>query len=494
LHAGPPAPGQARLRRAFGDEEVEVVADRRPRGPLVKYRVSSSVERRGDTSREIVFTFASREVVAKIGVTAHGGRASTTEAARDEQPRDAQGSSRCPHRPGSTPACGARRDGRKMRPMPVEDVLARVRLVAETFARDRHDRQRRRELDPRDFEALAQAGFLLTGVPAGEGGLFESVPRSTRAVAEILRALAAGDSSVALVSSMHPAVLSFWLATPEVPAPHAKAWAAQRDEVTRLAREGSWWGTITSEPGSGGDVARTRAAARPSDDGAWRLSGQKHFGSGSGVTSFMVTTAVPEGEGAPDWFFLDVRGAPWDGSKGVRLIAPWDGHGMTATQSHGMAFDGFPATRVAWPGNWKSISDRAGPFIGCLFTAVIVGIVETALATARLQLGKRVAELGAYDRVEWTRAEVETFTILSAYEAMLRAVETRPAPLRDVILGKIAIAELAESVTGRLCRIMGGGSFARHSPFGFWFEDVRALGWLRPPWALMFDAVFASSW
>jgi len=30
---------------------------------------------------------------------------------------------------------------------------------------------------------------------------------------------------------MHPAVLAFWLATEEVPAPDTAAWAEQRDEI-----------------------------------------------------------------------------------------------------------------------------------------------------------------------------------------------------------------------------------------------------------------------
>ena len=93
------------------------------------------------------------------------------------------------------------------------DVLEQVRHVSDRFAADRHDRQRRRELDKADFEQLAAAGFLLTGVPARSGGMFESVQRSTRVVGEILRVLAHGDSSVALVASMHPVVLTAWPAT-----------------------------------------------------------------------------------------------------------------------------------------------------------------------------------------------------------------------------------------------------------------------------------------
>jgi alkylation response protein AidB-like acyl-CoA dehydrogenase len=376
--------------------------------------------------------------------------------------------------------------------LPMSDssaLLVSVRRIAGAFASQRSERQRRRELDAADFRALSEAGFLLTGVPAAQGGLWHNLQQSTRPIAEILRALARGDSSVALVASMHPAVLSFWLATPKVPDPHAAAWHAQQSAVADAARAGSWWGTITSEPGSGGDVARTKAAASLDASGTWRMTGQKHFGSGSGVASYMVTTAVPDGEPAPDWFFVDMRGRELDRTAGIRVTAPWDGHGMTATQSHALAFDRAPATRVAWPGNWKALADAAGPFIGCLFTGVILGIVDEAIACARRDLAPRKDALRAYDRVEWTRAQSEAWLAEQAYEGMLRAVEQSPAPLPTVLRGKIAVAELAESALQRICRIMGGGTFARHSPYGFWFEDVRALGFLRPPWALAYDAL-----
>ena len=76
---------------------------------------------------------------------------------------------------------------------------------------------------------------------------------------------------------------------------------------------------------------------------------------------------------------------------------------------------------------------------------------------------------------------------------MLRAIERPTFPLADVLRGKTAIAELAEASLGRLCRVLGGSSFSRRSPFGFWFEDVRALGFLRPPWGLAFDRLFETS-
>ncbi len=372
-------------------------------------------------------------------------------------------------------------------------VLERVREISGRFAADRHDRQRRERLVPEEFDQLAEAGFLLTGVPRADGGLFESVAASTRTVGSLLNVLARGDASVALVASMHPAVLSFWHASPEAPQPHREAWSQQRGHVSHMASEGCWFGTITSEPGSGGDVARTIASAEPAQDGDWRLSGRKHFGSGSGITSYMLTSARPTGEQEPDWFLLDVRDLPWDGSRGMKLVAPWDGHGMTATQSHGMAFENFPATRFAWPGSWRQLADAAAPFVATTFTAVILGIVEEAIANAREQLASRADSLRAYEQVEWANAEQDTWLMRQAYEGMLRAVESHPEPLPAVLLGKTAAARLAEDCLRRLTRILGGGTFARHSPFGFWFEDVRALGYLRPPWGLAYDALIEAA-
>ena len=286
---------------------------------------------------------------------------------------------------------------------------------------------------------------------------------------------------------------------PEAPPPFAAAWEAQRDWVFQTVRAGAWWGTIVSEPGSGGDMSKTKAVARQSPAAAggprYRLSGQKHFGSGAGIASYMITTALPDGEAESDVFVLDLRGAPWAGAAGtgVTLVAPWDGHGMTATQSHALAFEGFPAVRLAWPrASQSQVPERPG---GPLFAAVIVGIVEAAMAEARRQLAGRRAALRAYEQVEWARAEVEAWLIQQAYAGMVGAVEREAADTaRSGLLGKTAVAELAEAVLGRLCRVLGGGTYARQSPFGFWFEDVRALGFLRPPWGLAYDTLFAGAW
>lgn len=376
----------------------------------------------------------------------------------------------------------------------MERIRQRVAELALRFAGAHAERQRRQALDPADFTALAEAGFLRASVPVEDGGAWTDDAHATRPLAEMLRGLARADPSLALVAAMHPAVIVTcgWLNPDPPPAEHAASWERQRRTVFESVLGGAWWGTITSEPGSGGDLARTKAIAERDGGDRYHVTGPKHFGSGSGVTSFMMTTALPnDGEG-PEIFYLDVRGTPWDGSAGVTLVSEWDGQGMAATQSHAMRFERYPALLVGHLGHLAHLLERRRGVIPSLFAGVIVGIVDAAMEAARAQLAPKQQDLRPYERVEWSHAEVEEWLIHQAFEGMLRDVEQGRSI--DALKGKTALADLAESVTRRLCRIIGGGTFSRRSPFGISAEDVRALGFLRPPWGLAFDALFQASW
>src|SRR6266446_125390 len=124
--------------------------------------------------------------------------------------------------------------------MDANAVYENIRALSNQFATERRERQQRNGLVAADFARLREAGFLLTGAPIDHGGIWESVSESTRPVCEMLRTLAHGDSSVALVCAMHPAVLNFWMATVQAPAPFDKAWDAQRRSIFRNVREGAW--------------------------------------------------------------------------------------------------------------------------------------------------------------------------------------------------------------------------------------------------------------
>ena len=372
-----------------------------------------------------------------------------------------------------------------------------VQSIVDVWKPQRPERQARRSLDNADFVELRAAGFLRTVVPEALGGLWRDTPSSARMVCDLLRLLATADPSVALVAAMHPSVVAFWLLNPDSSQPE---WERQRQAVYASAASGEQWGTITSEPGSGGDIGRTRSTATPTGDepfmpgSAYAITGDKHFGSGSGIADRMITTAIPEGEDGPTIFALDVRGRPWDGSAGMTLIAEWDGVGMAATQSHAMRLDRAPGVRLARQGPLSDVSAGAGAFIATTFTAVILGVVDEAVAVAKQQLFPKSASLRAYEQVEWTRAVNDYWLAVQAYEGSLRAMEQgAPNASFAALCAKEAVAELAEATLARLTRIIGGGAFSRRSPFANWYEDVRALGFLRPPWGLAYDNLFTMS-
>ncbi len=375
--------------------------------------------------------------------------------------------------------------------MSVSTILEAAPDLAQRWAAQRQDRQRRTKADPADFAALRNLGVPLLGVPVEFGGLWESPGKSARAICTMLRILAQGDPSITLSSAMHHLVLSSWRNS-SVSEPFASAWAKQRKEVFDTVLDGAWWGTLISEPGSGGDTSLTVSEAVPESPGSlkYRLSGQKHFGSGSGLTSFMTTRAVPEGETSPDLFYLEVANVPWDGSTGLKLTGEWRGHGMMSTNSHAFELTNFPAVRLAVPNTQFESIPAAGGLASMAFTSVVAGVVDAAMDYTRNRLRSQSANLRAFQQVEWSSAEQEAWLIQQAWEGAVTTFEQGTLNPRTFLLAKQSIAGLAESVLTRLCQIAGGTSYTWYSPLGAWFEDVRALGYLRPPWALAFDQMY----
>ncbi len=151
--------------------------------------------------------------------------------------------------------------------------------------------------------------------------------------------------------------------------------------------------------------------------------------------------------------------------------------------------------KLSWDLPIEGVTLAAAPFISTLFTAVVLGVLDEAVGLARGQLQAKADELRPYEQVEWARAEADHWLAVQAYEGALRAIEAGdPAvALHDALRAKQSVAELAEQVLLRLTRVLGGGTFSQRSPYSRWFEDVRALGFLRPPWGLAYDSLFLTS-
>jgi alkylation response protein AidB-like acyl-CoA dehydrogenase len=366
----------------------------------------------------------------------------------------------------------------------LDDNLA---TLIDRWMPDRPARMARVALQQADFDDLAAAGLTLTGVPITQGGLWRDTRQSAAPVAGLLRKLARVDPSLALVAAMHPTVLALWMVEPEGAAP--AGWKDQQDFVFGEARSGRWVGTVASEPGIGGDIFATRSTADPQPDGSWRMSGDKFMGSGSGITSYMMTIARPAGEARPDIFLLDMRDLPWDGSRGLTMVRAWDGLGMAATQSHAFRFDGVAVTRHGMQGRVLDHFPQIAPLIGYMFSAVIMGILDAAAAEAKRSLGKRSASLSAFEQGSWIDAERQIWLAGQAFDGMTRTLGTESSG-PDVLHGKLAIADLSEQALGNLSHALGGATLSRSSPFGQWMQDVRALGYLRPPRALSHARIF----
>ena len=300
---------------------------------------------------------------------------------------------------------------------------------------------------------------------------------------------------------MHPAVIAFWLASPD---PSQPEWEEQRQAVFASAWPASSGARSPPSPAAAATSAAHearppsphRCASRSSRAAAYAVTGDKHFGSGLGITDRMMTTAIPEGESEPTIFVLDVRDRPWDGTAGLKLVAEWDGMGMAATQSHAMRLEGAPAVRLAWdgPARRRSLARRAPSSPPCSPRW------SSACSTRRSpshgsRSATRAERLRAYEQVEWARAEQDHWLAVQAYEGALRA--SRAAELGVAFTACCAAKRQSPSWPRRPCsrltRVLGGGTFSQRSPFAHWFEDVRALGFLRPPWGLAYDTLFATS-
>jgi alkylation response protein AidB-like acyl-CoA dehydrogenase len=366
-------------------------------------------------------------------------------------------------------------------------VLDRVAQLAEELARDHTRRQGARQLSHDDFDAVAETGFHKLVVPTALGGAWTSTASSTRVLAGALAMLAAGDSSLALILSMEPVALLIagWLT--DIPIDQTDpGWREQRDHfLTLLAAEDTAWGVLLAERGN-----KIRATATRRVDGTWSINGEKLAGSGWDYTSFMLTSAVPDGEDQPEAFVLDLRDR--DSLSGAEISRAWDGHGMTASGSHSIRLTGMGAERIAWPGRDAFITGAMSTPMPAARLAPFVGIVRAAMASTKQQLEARGGIRGSLEAVEWARAQADGWLLDQAFEGVLRATETSCSSAEfdlETKLAKMAACELAESALRHASGAIGGSSYSAFSPIGWWHEDVRALGLLRPTLSTLVDDV-----
>jgi alkylation response protein AidB-like acyl-CoA dehydrogenase len=121
-----------------------------------------------------------------------------------------------------------------------------------------------------------------------------------------------------------------------------------------------------------------------------------------------------------------------------------------------------------------------------------VGIVRAAMASTKQQLKARGGIRGSLEAVEWAGAQADGWLLDQAFEGVLRATETSCSSAEfdlETKLAKLAACELAESALRHASGAIGGSSYSAFSPIGWWHEDVRAMGLLRPTLNTLVDDV-----
>jgi alkylation response protein AidB-like acyl-CoA dehydrogenase len=223
------------------------------------------------------------------------------------------------------------------------------------------------------LQALHESGLLRSVLPVELGGEHASLPGLTLAMLE----LAAGDASLALVTSMHLTLLGRARDAGLWP---SEAWTAVSAD---LAREPALINSLASEPETGspsrGALPTTRAV---SEADGFRISGRKNFCSGSGVLRWATVSARVESQPRPrlGTFLVPLR-------DGVEVEQSWDSMGLRATCSHTLVFaDVVVPTWADLPR--PPIPDDENPVVpherawALIVGAVYLGVAEAARGVA----------------------------------------------------------------------------------------------------------------
>ena len=362
-----------------------------------------------------------------------------------------------------------------------QSVIGAAKSIADRWRPEQAERQARRNLDRADFAALSEGRLWATVCQrrwAGCGAMRR--PRCVRCAtrcADRRRGFVGGAGA-----AMHPSVIAFWLANPS---PEDDDWISQRDAVFASAAAGEQWGTITSEPGSGGDIApnpgrrHTGRRCSTSSRAPLRSPATSTSGAASGVTDRMMTTAVPEGETDPTIFVLDVPRPAVGRQRGLHPDRRVGRHGHGRDPEPRDAARRRPAVRLAWNGQLDAIIRAAGPFVA---DAVHRGDPRRARRGDRTVAGaaapRRPSDLRAYEQVEWAARGAGPLGRGAGVRRRAAGDRGRRSgrALHAALRGQGGGRRARRGALRRLTRVLGGGTFSRRSPFAHWFEDVRALG------------------
>lgn len=230
---------------------------------------------------------------------------------------------------------------------------------------------------------LRTSGMLTLTVPANDGGFGASLMETS----DVLRTLAHGSPSTALMLGMHTSILANYLLDPAaVPESERNHFRLQRAWAIDEAAAGKIFAVANSEPGAGGDVHNSRSQVDASET---KFSGIKSFASfGSNADYFM---AAARNEGGTVEYYL-VRNDP----RHVVVEKEWDALGMRSSESVILRFNEAPVVGIlGYRGMLDSMNLRHWSTLS--FTSVILGTGESLFEEIRARATEMLSRVEVVD-------------------------------------------------------------------------------------------------
>lgn len=245
-----------------------------------------------------------------------------------------------------------------------EQAAAVAAELGAVLAAGASDRDADRELPTQAVAQVARSGLLAITVPAAYGGA--DLPAT--AVAEVFRALAAGDPNVAQIPHSHFVYVN---------ALRHQGSDAQRAFFFGEVLAGKSFGNAQSELGTK-HVRDYRTTLTRSSAGAWRLNGRKGYCTGALFADWIPVLAHlgPDGPMHVAWV---ERTAP-----GVSVIDDWDGMGQRTTASGTVLLEDVEVddVRIMPYAITFSRPQTYGAFAQLMHAAIDAGIARAALTEA----------------------------------------------------------------------------------------------------------------
>jgi alkylation response protein AidB-like acyl-CoA dehydrogenase len=358
-------------------------------------------------------------------------------------------------------------------------VLKAQEIVSRVLAPSAGQNDKAGKFSTEAVESLGESGLLGLMLPVDVGGS----ALGPRAFAAVAATLAEADASVAMVYLMHI------LGAATISA--ARPGAAQG--VTPILREigaGRHLSTLAfSEAGSRSHFWAPVSRAQRNGNGVY-VSARKSWVTSAGhAQSYVVSSLAPEGIGPTDSTLYVVPAE----TRGLSVVAPWDGLGLRANASAPIALENCPI-----PSDFQLTDDGAGfqamlgvvlPMFSLGTAAVALGLCRAAVAgtvahlkSAKFEhLGQSLGESLPTLRAQLATMQIDTDGLSTRIDDLIDHLEKpRETTMLRVLETKASAGEVAIGVTSAAMRVCGGAAFSKHLSIERLFRDAHAGAVMAP--------------